>query len=303
MISRRLVFIVLALTVSLAMVFLVRLLLKGQEARAESRFVSSAASRPLEARVLVAATTLPAGSVLRADSMRWQSWPKANLSDAYFTEGVVSLTSEVGGVVRSRVSMGEPLTAGVVSRASQGGSLAEVLTPGARGITINLSPSSGMAGFVRPGDRVDLILSTSHPSAGKDGRSVHVGETVLTNLRVVGMDQSLSDEASNAKGDKKEVVVPKTATLEVTPRQAEIVAVASDLGVLSLSLRSLAAAGDDTPAAATKVSEDDVTRRGLPTVAPHRLARSAAAPANHVNVYRGGVLDTPSPSLAMKAPT
>jgi pilus assembly protein CpaB len=303
MISKRLGFLVLALIVTLVVVLLVRRLLTTQEAKAESRLASPIAAHSVEAAVLVAATTLPAGSVLGISSVRWQPWPRTNLSEAYVVEGAAKMSTFVGGVLRARVTAGEPLTRDIVSRVGQGGSLAEVLTPGARAITINLSPSSGMAGFVRPGDRVDLILSTSHPSVGKDGQSVHVGETLLTDLRVVGMDQSLSDDVKTDKADKKDVAVPKTATLEVTPKQAELVALASDLGVLSLSLRSLANPGYEPAVAPTRYSAGSPSSAAGAVTSRPRSARVARAMPFTVNVYRGGVNEAAAPALATKAPT
>src|SRR5260370_34203127 len=113
--------------------------------------------------------------------------------------------------------------------------MAAVLTPGNRAITVPVTPSSGLAGFVFPGDRVDVILTlTIQP--GKDGEKDATerrgSETVLTDIRVLATDQRADDQ-------KREVAVATTATLEVTPRQAEAIAVGSEMGKLSLSLRSL----------------------------------------------------------------
>jgi pilus assembly protein CpaB len=110
-----------------------------------------------------------------------------------------------------------------------------VLTPGQRAVTITVTPSSGLAGFVFPGDRVDVIVTmTIRDDREKDSNNERrASETVLTDIRVLAIDQRADDQ-------KKEVTVAKTATLEVTSKQAEVIAVASEMGKLSLSLRSLA---------------------------------------------------------------
>jgi pilus assembly protein CpaB len=119
--------------------------------------------------------------------------------------------------------------------------LAAVLTPGTRAVAVPVNAHSSIAGLVLPGDRVDIILSHRFDNGGEtQKREIHTAsETVLTNVRVIAIDQSTDDQ-------KGKPVVPKTATLEVTPRQAELVTVAMELGKLSLSLRSLAKAEDGT---------------------------------------------------------
>ena len=151
--------------------------------------------------------------------------------------------------------------------------MSAVLTPGNRAVTVNVTPSTGLAGFVSPGDRVDLILSMVIQPQDKTGHVRHLSKTILTNLRVLGMDQRLSD-------DKRDLTVPKTATLEVTPKEAEIVAVVSELGLLSLSLRSLATVDDADAQDATTSTWDDEVVHVAPTEAP-------AAPQRKVAVVRG----------------
>jgi pilus assembly protein CpaB len=145
-----------------------------------------------------------------------------------------------------------------------------------------------MAGFVVPGDRVDLILTLTLPA--KEGAAHHVSETVLRDVRVVGLDQSLSeDPKADKKGDKKETSPPKTATLEVTPKQAEVVAVAVDLGVLSLSLRSLGRAdGEGPPDAPTHTWDSEAAQGLLGGPQPdHPRPAHPAEPRSRVVVVRG----------------
>jgi pilus assembly protein CpaB len=198
----------------------------------------------------------------------------------------------VGAVPRSNLSAGEPLTAAGLARPGDRGAMAATLTPGYRAITVNVTPSTGMGGFVVPGDRVDLILTMTLP-APKEGAAHHASETVLHDVRVVGVDQSLSEESKtipDKKGEKKESSPPKTATLEVTPKQAEIVVVAVELGVLSLSLRSLGHVdGDGTLDASPTHTWDSEAAQGIlggpPSDHPRRTGPSQ--PFSRVVVVRG----------------
>jgi pilus assembly protein CpaB len=105
-----------------------------------------------------------------------------------------------------------------------------------RAVTVPVNTSSGVAGFVFPGDHVDLVL-TQQVSGGGDGPPLKVSETIVRNVRVLATDQRFTDKDADGK------TVVKTAsnvTFEVTPKIAEKIAVAQSLGQLSLSLRSIA---------------------------------------------------------------
>ena len=117
------------------------------------------------------------------------------------------------------------------------GFLAVVLKPGFRAVTINVTPSSGLAGLVFPGDRIDLVATFHVPDENKNnnGMARYASETVIGDLRVLAVDQRIDDQTKGT-----DIVVAKTATLEVTPKQAEMLAIVSELGKFSLSLRSLA---------------------------------------------------------------
>jgi pilus assembly protein CpaB len=201
--------------------------------------------------VLVAKGPLAAGQFLRPENLRWQAWPNDGIAPTYMVQGQHSLEEFIGAVVRSSLSDGDPVTAARVVKPGDRGFLAVVLDPGHRAVTVNLTPSAGVAGFILPGDHVDLIATMTIPNVdtskkgggGGSSRQNMASETVLKDVRVLALDQRLDDQ-------NKEVVVAKTATLDVTPKEAEIIAVVSDLGKLSLSLRSLATnVGDEVAAA------------------------------------------------------
>jgi pilus assembly protein CpaB len=193
---------------------------------------------PAGPEVLVATRTLPVGTIIDAEAFRYQPWPEGLVQPAYFTrgEGGVDPQTLIGTVVRNEITAGQPLTQGAIVRPGERGFLAAALGPGMRAVTVPVSATSGVAGFVFPGDRVDLVL-TQEVVGGGDGPPLRTSETFIRNIRVLAVDQRLNarDEAGNQ--------VPQpvaTVTFEATPKISEKIAVAQTIGQLSLSLRSLA---------------------------------------------------------------
>jgi pilus assembly protein CpaB len=188
--------------------------------------------------VLVATRTLPVGTIIDAEAFRYQPWPQGLVQPAYFIrgEGGADPQSLMGTVVRNEISAGQPLTQGAIVRPGERGFLAAALGPGMRAVTVAVSATSGVAGFVFPGDRVDLVL-TQEIEGGGDGAPLRASETIIRNIRVLAVDQRLNarDEAGNQVAQ-----TVATVTFEATPRIAEKIAVSQTIGQLSLSLRSLA---------------------------------------------------------------
>jgi pilus assembly protein CpaB len=193
---------------------------------------------PQGPEVLVATRTLPVGTIIDAEAFRYQPWPQGLVQDAYFArgEGGTDPQSLIGTVVRSEITAGQPLTQGAIVRPGERGFLAAALGPGMRAVTVGVSATSGVAGFVFPGDRVDLVL-TQEVEGGGDGPPLRASETIVRNIRVLAVDQRLNsrDEAGNQVAQ-----TVSTITFEATPKIAEKIAVAQTIGQLSLSLRSLA---------------------------------------------------------------
>ena len=233
-------------------------------------------------RVLVAQRALPVGTIITADVMKFQEWPDELVQDAYFIDGEADLNALMGTVVRYAITAGQPVTQGALVSPGDSGFLAAALTPGMRAITVPVSAKTGVAGFVFPGDRVDLVLTQAVEG---DGRALKTAETILGNLRVLATDQNTTQE----KSETGEVVV-KTArvvTLEVTPKIAEKVAVAQTLGTLSLSLRSLGDASSEIEkaiAAGEIVIPEDAT----PEEEERLLAQAAARPRDGRSTYVTG---------------
>ena len=187
-------------------------------------------------KVLVAQRALPVGTIVTADAIGFQLWPEELVQDAYFLDGEADMSKLLGTVVRHPITAGEPVTQGSLVAPGDRGFLAAALTPGMRAITVPVSAQSGVAGFVFPGDRVDMVLTQT--VEGSDGTDLKASETILRNLRVLATDQSTVSE--KAEDGSTVVKAFRTVTLEVTPVIAEKVAVAQTIGTLSLSLRSLA---------------------------------------------------------------
>jgi pilus assembly protein CpaB len=197
-----------------------------------------AAQAPVGPKILVARKALPVGTIIDQESLTFQPWPKELMQEAYYAEGSpdADLSKLLGTVVRNPITAGQPVTRGAIVGPNDRGFLAAALGPGMRAVTVPVSASSGVAGFVFPGDRVDMVL-TQEVAGGGDGPPLKVSETIVRNLRVLAVDQRIN--SLNEEG-KSEAQVFSTVTLETTPRISEKIAVAQSLGQLSLSLRSIA---------------------------------------------------------------
>lgn len=183
--------------------------------------------------VLVANKSLPAGLLVKRSHLRWQAWPKDAIAESYIVRNRgVKIAEFEGTVVRTGIASGEPLTSERLVKPDERGFLAAVLSPGKRAVSVPVTATTGIAGFIFPGDRVDLILTHAIDKKGDGERTRRASETVMTDVRVLAVDQQTDDQNGKAS-------LAKTVTLELSPKQAEIVALIQELGRLSLSLRSL----------------------------------------------------------------
>lgn len=194
------------------------------------------AAEPTGPQVLVATKTLPPGTIIGPDSVRYQTWPKDLVDGAYYIKGQQPSAAVQGTVVRYTVTAGQPVTQGALIQPGDRGFLAAALAPGMRAVSISVTAQGSVAGFVFPGDRVDLLLTQTVP--GGQGEPLKATETIIRNLRVLATDQK-TDKPSNSDG-KTQVTTFSNVTLEATPKIAEKIAVAQAVGTLSLSLRSIA---------------------------------------------------------------
>jgi len=247
---------------------------------------ATASSMPTEAdqpHVLVATKALPVGTILDAESFRFQPWPKDLIEQAYYLKGQADPVKLAGSVVRTAISAGQPLTQGGLVKPGERGFLAAALGAGMRAVTVPVSAQSSVAGFVFPGDRIDLVLTQS-VAGGGDGEPLRVSETILRNIRVLATDQRM--DAMGEDG-KPLVQTYSNVTIEVTPKIAEKIAVAQTVGSLSLSLRSLADNSSDLDAAiaGTDVDLPDGTS---PNAEKALLAKLASRPVDRGATYSTG---------------
>jgi pilus assembly protein CpaB len=226
---------------------------KNMFAGAGAQQAAAAPAVPLGPKVLVAKKALTVGTIIDPESFGYQPWPKELMQEAYYVEGSPDGDPRrlLGTVVRYQITAGQPVTRGALVGPQDRGFLAAALGPGMRAITVPVNVTTGVAGFVFPGDHVDVML-TQQVSGGGDGPALKVTETILRNVRVLATDQRLTDKD---KDGKTEVRTFSNVTFEVTPRIAEKIAVAQSMGTLSLSLRSIA---DNTSELERAVASGDV---------------------------------------------
>jgi pilus assembly protein CpaB len=186
--------------------------------------------------VLVAKGDIGIGQAVSAGDLQWQTWPAAAAGPHFIrkTEKPNAVNDLVGSLARSPLVAGEPIREAKLIKTNGSGFMAAILPSGMRAVSTEISPETGAGGFILPNDHVDVILSRRDREEKASGQDGFVSETILTNIRVLAIDQAIEE-----KGGQK-VVVGKTATLELGPRQAETLALARQLGTLSLALRSLA---------------------------------------------------------------
>ncbi|RED15266.1 Flp pilus assembly protein CpaB [Parasphingopyxis lamellibrachiae] len=230
--ARKVILLVGALLIAVVTAFMARSMFVGS-----STPTAVAAEAPQGPMVLVATRALPVGTIINQDSFRYQPWPAELIEGTYFIRDESDIDDLLGTVVRNDITAGQPITQGSLVRPGDRGFLAAALGPGMRAVTVPVSVQSGVAGFVFPGDRVDLVL-TQEVEGGGDGPPLHASETIIRNLRILAADQRTTTE-TDENGDSR-VQVSNTVTVETTPRIAEKIAVAQTIGQLSLSLRSIA---------------------------------------------------------------
>lgn len=186
-------------------------------------------------QILVADGDLSVGTFVTPKNVKWLAWPEKSLSDGFVKKDARAIKDFQGAVVRTAIVKGQPITEAALVKPGDRGFLAAVLEVGKRAVSVPVDATSGIAGFVFPGDFVDVILSVRVSGKDEDGKTEQrfFSETLLNDVRVLAVDQKV--ENKNGK-----VSVAKTATIEVSPKQAEKVAIGLKMGSLSLSLHSLA---------------------------------------------------------------
>jgi pilus assembly protein CpaB len=188
-------------------------------------------------QVLVAATDVPVGDIVNEGNFRWMTWPTAAVSHSYITkknDGVAVMHKLSGSVARAPLLAGEPVTQQKLIKAGQGGVLAAILPQGMRAISTKIRAETAAGSLILPNDHVDVILIRR--LRGRSGQDQNVADTLFRNVRVMAIGQQIQTKEGKKSADSSAT----TATLELTPRQAEMMALANAMGDITLSLRSVA---------------------------------------------------------------
>ena len=210
--------------------------------------------------VLVAQKDIGIGQSLAAGDIVWQQWPTASASVGFIKrnergDAVEQLT---GAIARMPIAAGEPVRESRVIKPKGSGYMAAILPSGMRAFSTEISAETGAGGFILPNDHVDVILSRrDHESEKTTGIEAHISETIMTDVRVLAIDQTIEEK----NGQK--VVVGKTATLELTQRQSETLALSRQQGSLTLALRSLADSSADNKKPETAAPKDSNGRMNM----------------------------------------
>lgn len=202
--------------------------------------------------VLVAKSDIQLGQAVKAEDLQWQTWPQATASSAFIRRDnrPDAQTQIAGSIARVPLMQGEPIREQKLVKADGSGFMAAILPSGMRAVSTEISAETAAGGFILPNDRVDIVLTrrlknpdggnTNSPTGGND---LVLSEVILTNIRVLAIDQAPKEK------DGQNAVVGKTVTLELKPDQVATLSAARQGGTLTLALRSIAdaSASDGTP--------------------------------------------------------
>jgi pilus assembly protein CpaB len=217
-------------------------------------------------QVLVAKRDLPYGTALTDLDIEWMDWPRSTIPKGVITrnEAPHALEDLKGSFVRAPIGAAEPIRRERLVKGATPSMMSTLLSSGKRAIAIDVSINSTAGGFILPNDRVDILKLYRDPELTKDrGADVMASELVVSNVRVLAMGQTVETKNGEA------VVTGATSTLELDPRQAEIVLLAQRSGTLALELRPLVDAHPSDGSGAVAESPGDgsltIVRYGVTT--------------------------------------
>jgi pilus assembly protein CpaB len=228
--------------------------------------------------IVVAAKPLAFGVALAAENVAEIPWAAAALPEGAFATKD-DLLKDGRRVVLAPLEPNEPVLRSKTTGPGQRASLSTLLQEGKRAVTVRVDDVRGVAGFILPGDFVDVVLIAEDAQSRRENYS----EILLQNLKVLAVDQLASER-------QEQPTVPKAVTLEVTPEQAQKILLATNIGRLSLTLRRLT---DEATAASRRVTEKDLGEGRVERVAapappppppPAPVAKAPPAPTNTATV-------------------
>lgn len=254
------------------------------------------AEAPRSVEVYVPATELAAGAIITPEKLSTMPIAEGAITAEMVRAGDAGSLELVGSVARQVLPKGVPVARSAVVQPGERGFLAAVLPKGRRAISIPIGEVAGVSGLVLPGDRVDIILTYSVSGETIEAaRDIRASETVMRNIRVLALDQRLTkEEIPDEEGKKALTPIARTATLEVTPSEAELITLASNLGTLSMVLNSIRDGGDEI-----EVASVEALRNGVGPTGSGWPAQSGDAPAAGIQM-RGMTLDSDVTSLLQR---
>jgi pilus assembly protein CpaB len=186
--------------------------------------------------ILVAKADIGLGQSVKADDLQWQAWPAATASGSFINRAskADAVKEITGSIARSPFIAGEPIREQKLVKADGSGFMAAILPQGYRAVSTEISPETGAGGFILPNDRVDVLLTKRDKNPDGKGADIAVSEIILTNIRVLAIDQAPKEKEGTS------TLVGRTVTLELKPEQTETLARSRQTGSLSLALRSIA---------------------------------------------------------------
>ena len=254
--------------------------------------------REAKVEVLVASKDLRIGKELIKGDLRWQAWPKSGVfSGAIIREDKEAADVAVEGRLARNIAKGEPMIKSALIGEAKGNFVAASLEPGMRAVALSVSASSMVGGFIGPGDFVDVIL-TYKETVSTDDEDPRVQsmlelnldklatETILQNVKVLAVDQKAT------RPDEDKVKVGKTVTVAVSAQDAERLALASELGDITLALRGI---GDE---AEVKKDWETVSDARLTSMndeifsAYQKMKNDSGITPDIVRIYNGATVQT-----------
>src|SRR5436190_6167065 len=186
--------------------------------------------------VLVAKNEIGLGQQVKPDDLQWQTWPSTTASSNFIkrTDRPEATKEITGSIARYPFIAGEPIREPKLVKADGSGFMAAILPTGMRAVSTEITPETAAGGFILPNDRVDVVLTRREKNPEKGGADVISSEVVLSNVRVLAIDQAPKEQ------EGKNAVVGRTTTLELKPEQVETLQRSRQMGTLSLALRSIA---------------------------------------------------------------
>ncbi|MGH6643181.1 MAG: Flp pilus assembly protein CpaB [Bradyrhizobium sp.] len=215
--------------------------------------------------ILVAKNDIGLGQSVKPEDILWQAWPTASASNSFISKAsrAEAMREVTGSIARAPFIAGEPIREQKLVKADGSGFMAAILPTGYRAVSTEISPETGAGGFILPNDRVDVILSRRDRNPDKGGADIVNSEVILTNIRVLAIDQAPKEK------DGTSAIVGKTVTLELKPDQTETLARSRQSGTLSLALRSITDVNTVEVAPEEPLSKRgtsiNVVRYGIPT--------------------------------------